>query len=155
MSTLYSTDKYGHKYQIIFLIEDFVVFACDPVLSFDVKAHGIKVKKNYYWDYTLCYELKDGALHMTMLEGLFASVPEIMGVKPEHVKSQRIWTYLFDIPVDYTGIWSIGKDFDFRFWSEDEKAKPTPFSPEVYKQNGFIRFEKGKVVEMELNPREN
>ena len=155
MNALYRTDRYGHKYQINFEIEDFVVFSCSPELSFDVRSHGIKVKRDIYWDYSLSYDVKDGVLHMTMLEGLFGSAPEIMGVKPDHSRSSRVLTYSFDIPVDYTGVWQIGKDFDFRFWSGDEKAKPTPFSPEVYKQNGFIRFEKGKVIEMELKPREN
>ena len=155
MNDLYRTDRYGHKYQINYLIDDFVVFSCLPELFFDVKAHGIKVKSGIYWDYSLSYDVKNGVLHMTMLEGNFGSASEIMGVKPDHGRSSRVLTYSFDIPVDYTGVWQIGKDFDFRFWSEDEKAKPTPFSPEVYKQNGFIRFEKGKVVEMELKPREN
>lgn len=153
MSALHSTDRYGHKYQINFEIEDFVVFSCSPELSFDVGAHGLKVRQDTDWDYSLSYNIKDGSLYMTMLEGNFGSAPEIMGVRPDHSRSRRLLTYRFDIPVDYTGVWQIGADFDFRFWSEDEKAKPTPFSPEVYKQNGFIRFEKGKVVEMELNSR--
>ena len=155
MSAIYATDKYGYKFQINFEIEDFVVFSCSPELSFDVGAYGLKIRQDMDWDYTLGYNIKDGSLYMTMLEGLFGSAPEIMGVKPDHSRSSRVLTYSFDIPVDYTGVWQIGKDFDFRFWPKNDWKERVPFSPEVYKQNGFVRFEKGNVVEMELKPREN
>ena len=78
---------------------------------------------------------------------------EILGVKPDHSRSRRLLTYHFDIPVDYTGVWQIGGDFDHRFWPKDDRVTPVPFSPEVYKQNGFIRFENGRVTEMKLSPR--
>lgn len=153
MSAIYATDKYGYKYQINFEIEDFVVFSCSPKLSFDVGAYGLKIRQDIDWDYTLGYNIKDGSLYMTMLEGNFGSFAEIMGVKPDHSRSRRLLTYRFDISVDYTGVWQIGSDFDHRFWPKDDKMCRVPFSPEVYKKNGFIRFVNGKVVEMELNPR--
>lgn len=153
MSAIYATDKYGYKFQINFEIEDFVVFLCSPELSFDVGAHGLKVRQDMYWDYSLGYNIKDGSLYMTMLEGNFGSVPEIMGVKPDHSRSRRLLTYHFDIPVDYTGVWQIGSDFDHRFWPKNDRTERVPFSTEVYKKNGFIRFVNGKVVGMELNSR--
>ncbi len=155
MNAIYSTDKYGNKYQIVFWNEDFVVFSCEPELSFDVKAHELKFKKGIHRDYTVSFEVKDGILFMTKLEGDFTKPGEVMGAKPDHIMGSKLWGYLFEVPTDYTGLWQIGNDFDQRFWPKDDRTHRVPFSPEVYKQNGFIRFEKGKVVEMELKPREN
>ena len=158
----YGMDEYGYKYsnQINNYDADVVVFGCEPPLLFDVKKHGLKINKREYSDYELCYELKDGVLYLSRLEfePAFLYKPmRIMGIEPVYpYPNNKLCSYaLGSVPVDYTGIWRIGADFDRRFWSEDEKAKPTPFCPEVYKQNGFIRFENGRAVETELKPRED
>ena len=155
-------DEYGYKCsnQINNYDADFVVFGCDPPLLFDVKKHGLKINKREVGDYDLYYELKDGALYLSRLEfePAFLYKPvQIMGTEPAFpYPNKRRCSYVFgSVPVDYTGVWQVGKDFDFRFWQGDEKANPTPFCPEVYKQNGFIRFENGRVVETELKPRED
>lgn len=153
-SAHYRTDKYGYKYQINTECE-YSVFGSEPALYFDIKAHGIKLQKWEYYDYLLRYEIRDGSLYLkcfSFIPALLFKPAPLFGVEPEAYA--RFYTYYFkDFLVDYTGVWSIGKDFDFRFWSGDEKAKPTPFCPEVFKQNGSIRFENGRVVDIELHPR--
>ena len=158
-SVHYVKDKYGYKCsnQINICDADFVVFGCEPPLIFDVKKHGLKINKRECGDYDLFYELKCGALYLSRLEFepkfLYKSV-EIMGVKPIYpYPNKKRCSYIFDsLPIDYTGIWQIGSDFDKRFWPKEDKLQKVPFSPEVYKKNGFIRFENGRVVEMELKP---
>ncbi len=159
-SVHYGKDLYGYKYsnQINNYDADTVVFSCEPPLLFDVKAHGLKIKKLEYSDYFLVYEVRDGSLYLCRLEfepALLHNAGKIMGAEPcRPYPNKHRCSYDFGaVPVDYTGIWSIGKDFDSRFWQGDEKAETTPFCPEVYKQNGFIRFENGSVVETELKPR--
>ena len=155
-------DVYGYKYsnEINNYDSDIVVFGCEPPLFFDVKAQGLKIKKREYGDYHLVYELREGTLYLTKLEfepALLFKPRAILGKEPcRPYPNKRRCVYDFGaVAVDYTGVWQVGKDFDFRFWQGDEKANPTPFCPEVYKQNGFIRFENGRVVETELKPRED
>ena len=158
----YGMDAYGYNYsnQINNSDADIVVFNCAPPLIFDVKSHGLKIKKRENGDYCLVYEIKEGALYLVSLElepALLFKPGAILGTEPRRpYPNKQRYLYTFGaIPVDYTGVFRIGKDFDIRFWQGDEKADPTPFCPEVYKQNGFIRFENGRVVETELKPREN
>ena len=153
-SAHYRTDKYGYKYQINTECE-YAVFGSEPALSFDIKAHGIRLRKKEYYDYSIRYEIRDGYLYLKDLS--FESTPcfkptAIFGAEPSKpYPNLRRYFYTFEPqPVDYTGVFRIGKDFDFRFWQGDEKANPTPFCPEVYKKNGFIRFEGGRVVETEI-----
>lgn len=158
-SVHYVKDTYGYKCsnQINNYDADFVVFGCEPPLIFDVKKHGLKINKRECGDYDLFYELKCGALYLSRLEFepkfLYKSV-EIMGVKPIYpYPNKKRCSYIFDsLPVDYTGLWQIGSDFDKHFWPKEDHLHRVPFSPEVYKNNGFIRFENGRVVEMELKP---
>ena len=161
-SVHYGKDLYGYKYsnQINNDDADTVVFGCEPPLLFDVKAHALKIKKLENSDYNLIYEIKEGALFLVRLEfepALLFMPGTILGTEPcrPYPNNQRCVYTFGEIPIDYTGVFRIGKDFDFRFWQGDEKANPTPFCPEVYKQNGFIRFENGRVVETELKPRED
>ncbi|MBQ1195190.1 MAG: hypothetical protein IIX44_03000 [Clostridia bacterium] len=161
-SVHYGKDAYGYNYsnQINNYDADIVVFGCEPPLLFDVKAHALKIKKLENSDYDLVYEIRNGALYLSRLEfepAVLYNVGKIMGAEPcrPYPNKRRCYYAFGAVPVDYTGILSIGKDFDFRFWQGDEKANPTPFCPEVYKQNGFIRFENGRVVETELKPRES
>ena len=148
-------DKYGYRCAIqISSEEDIVVFNSTPKLSFDLKEHGIKIKRSKYHDYTLHYVLKDGQIFLC---GFGAGFPfyrkkaQIFGADPYKYDNSK-WNHFDfdDIPVEYSGTLSIGRDFDKKYWTEDEKATPTPFSPEVYKENGYIKFEKGRVVEKEL-----
>lgn len=159
-SSHYGTDKYGYEYQntISDFDEGIDVFSCEPPLEFDIKALGLKIVTRKHGDYSVNYEIRGGALYLTELS--FESAPRfkptaIFGAEPfKPYPTLRRYYYIFEHqPVDYSGIFRIGKDFDFRFWQGDEKAKPTPFCPEAYKQNGYIRFEKGKIVEIELHPR--
>ena len=161
-SVHYGKDAYGYNYsnQINNYDADIVVFNCDPPLIFDVKAHGLKIKRLKYSDYNLVYEIKEGALYFVSLEfepALIFKPGVILGAEPSrpYPNNQRCVYTFGALPVDYTGVFRIGKDFDPRFWQGDEKANPTPFCPEVYKKNGFIRFENGSVVETELKPRES
>ena len=63
--------------------------------------------------------------------------------------------FSFDgIPVDYTGTLHIGKTFDDHFWKHDEKETPVPFSPETYRENGYIRIEEGIIIEKVLTVRD-
>ena len=154
-SAHYRTDKYGYKYKINTECE-YAVFGSEPALSFDIKAHGIKLQKKEYYDYSIRYEIRDGYLYWKDLS--FVPAPlfkptALFGTEPEVYA--RYSYYFKDLLVDYSGVWQVGKGFDFRFWPGDEKAKPTPFCPEVYKQNGFIRFENGRIVEIELHPRKD
>ncbi|MBQ4141226.1 MAG: hypothetical protein IJD70_07820 [Clostridia bacterium] len=162
LSTHRGIDKYGHKYSntVWAFEDDIVVFGCEPPLEFDIKAHGLKIVNKEHKEYDVDYEIKGGMLYLTGLS--FESPPifkpaELFGSTPlKPYPNLRRYFYTFEPhPVDYTGVWQIGKDFDFRFWPGDEKAKPTPFCPEVYKQNGFIRFENGRIVEIELHPRKD
>ncbi len=159
-SSHHGADRYGYKYQnnIWDSDSDIVVFSCEPPLEFDIKEHGLKIITKEHKDYAVDYKIEGGVLYLTGLA--FESTPrfkpaELFGSLPfKPYPTLRRYFYTFEPrTVDYTGVWSIGKDFDFRFWSGDEKAKPTPFCPEVYKQNGFIRFENGRVVDIELHPR--
>ena len=163
-STHRGIDKYGHRYSntVWAFEDDIVVFGCEPPLVFDIKEHGLMGKINKmkppYDDYGMTYDVKGGSLYLT--EFKFEAKPrfkpaELFGSTPlKPYPNLRRYFYTFEPqPVDYSGVWQVGKDFDFRFWQGDEKAKPTPFCPEVYKQNGFIRFEKGRAVEIVLQPR--
>ena len=157
-------DQYGHKYSntVWDFEHDIVVFGCEPPLLFDIKEYGLMKKINKvkapYDDYGMTYDIKGGALYL--IEFKFEAKPlvkppELFDTLPfKPYPTLRRYYYIFEHqPVDYSGVFRIGKDFDFDFWQGDEKAKPTTFRPEAYKQNGYICFEKGKIVEIELRPR--
>ena len=71
---------------------------------------------------------------------------QIFDKKAETLNNGKWSIFHFDnIPVEYTGTLSIGRSFDYRYWQHDEKTTPVPFSPDVFKENGYIKFEKGLV----------
>lgn len=154
-SAHYHTDPYGFRYQIqIATYDGIVIFDSTPPLSFDLKATGVKIKRGRNWDYTVAYEIKDAQLYLCRLEARFLKSPPLFGVEPTNPYSSRVFTYFFEnLPVNYNGLLTIGKDFDYKFWKHEDKARPVPFCKEVYKQNGFIQFENGRIIEQILKPR--
>ena len=48
----------------------------------------------------------------------------------------------------------IGKNFNDRYWKYDEKETPVPFSPDVYRENGYMKIEEGKIIEKTLTIRD-
>ena len=138
--------------------DDIVVFNSEPHLSFDFRKQGIRIRRSKYEDYVLCYVLKDGQVFLRRFEArlsFFSKKSRLMGVTAEEYNSGKWSIFVFDdIPVDYSGTLSIGRTFDYRYWNHDEKAFSVPFSPEVYKENGYIRIEKGAIVEKVLGMRE-
>ena len=156
ISTHYNTDKYGFRYAIVFINEtdDFVVFDSYPKLAFDFKEHGIKIKRSINYDYTLRYTLKDGRLYFCGFEARFSfwrKRAKLLGVPLTRDVHGRLSRFVFDkIPTDYSGTLTIGRRFDKSYWRDDEKAYPTPFSPEAYKENGYLTLENGVVVKTEL-----
>lgn len=152
-------DQYGYRCAVDIDSEDddIVVFDSTPHLSFDFKKHGIKIRHSKYDDYVLRYILKNGQLFLRGFEArlsFFSRNTQIMGKSSQTYNNGRWSVFLFDdIPVDYSGVLSIGKAFDYRYWPHDDKITPVPFSPEVYKENGFRKLEKGTVTDIELHSR--
>ena len=83
---------------------------------------------------------------------LLCKKSQIFGANAETINKGKWSIFHFDeIPLEYTGTLSIGKTFDHQYWEHDEKTIPVPFSPEVYKENGYIKLEKGKITEKDIN----
>ncbi len=157
MSRYYYTDKYGYRCGVDITSEDddIVVFSSTPNLSFDFKKYGIKIRRSKHYDYILSYVLKDGQILLHSFAthlSFFGGKSPIMGVTATKQGDGKWSIFNFDdICIDYSGTLSIGRTFDYRYWNHDEKMTPVPFSPEVYKENGYIELEKGKIVKKELN----
>ena len=66
MSRYYYIDKYGYRCGVDITGEgdDIVVFNSTPNLSFDLKKHGVKIRRSKYEDYILTYVLKDGQIFL-------------------------------------------------------------------------------------------
>ena len=152
------TDRYGYRCtaEIINLDEDVAVFDSMPHGFFDFRKHGIKIRRSRYEDYRLILVIRDGRIYLREFSAqlsYFSRKRKLLGAEAQSLGDGTWRTFrLADIPLDYSGILRIGADFDERFWRHDEKASPIPFSPDVYRQNGHIRFENGVAVEKELNP---
>ena len=152
-------DNYGYRCEVELICDDIVVFDSTPKLSFDLKEYGIKIKHSDYYDYLLRFVIKDEQLFLCEIEtclSLFCKNIKLFGVTAEKINNGSKWRiFRFDdVPADYTGTLNIGKTFDLKYWQHDEKAIPVPFRPDVYKENGHIKFEKGKIVEKTLFSRE-
>lgn len=157
----YLTDKYGYKYSVTVSADDHVVFDSTPPLSFDTKAHGLRIVKNknrenlpVYTDYDTFFTIKDAVLYFTAISARLRRFPHptaLFGVEPHRLGDGKLSIYEFSVPMtDYSGILSIGKDFDFSFWPKNDYTHLVPFCPEVYKQNGYIKIENGKVIEINV-----
>ena len=149
-------DRYGYHcgIEIVSEDDDLVVFNSKPSLSFDLKKHGIKIRHSDHYDYILRYVLRDGQIFLRGIEAqlsVFHKNAQIFGVNAKAYSKEKRSIFVFDdIPVEYSGTLHIGKAFDHQYWAHDEKTAPVPFSPEVYKENGYIKFEKGTMTEKEL-----
>ncbi len=157
-SAHYYTDQYGYRCEIDIICEDdTVVFNSTPHLSFDLKKHGIKIRRSKYDDYVLSYVLKDGQIFLRSLAthlSFFSKSSQVMGVTAKKHGDGKWSIFPFDdIPIDYSGALSIGKAFDYSYWKDDDRITPVEFSPKAYKQNGYIKLEKGKITEVELHSR--
>ena len=149
------TDQYGYRCEIDIINEDdIVVFNSTPHLSFDLKEHKIKIRHSKHNDYLLSYVLKDGKIFLRSFAArlsLLSKNSQIRGVTATKLGDGKWSIFNFDdVFVDYSGTLSIGKTFDYSYWSHEDKETPVPFSPEVYKKNGYIKLEKGRIVEKKL-----
>ncbi len=155
------TDKYGYRCAVDIINEDddTVVFDSTPHLSFDFKKYGIQIRRFGHYDYVMTYVIKNGRIYLRGFEARPSFVgrnSQIRGLDAEVLTIGKQRRFLFnDIPTDYSGILRMGKGFDDCVWKHDEKAMPVPFSSDVYKENGYMKFEKGIVVEKELNRKED
>ena len=142
-------DRLGKTYSIDVFTEDgTVVFNSTPPLSLDIYKFGIKLKRKPFNPYTIVYTIKDGTIYLTRLNVFSKTAPEIFGVKSQKLFDSDILTYEFDnIPTDYSGTLTVGKNFDMKYWSDDDRSTPVPFSPEVYKEIGYIKIENGLITE--------
>jgi len=138
------TDSRGLRGEIaVFTDDDSVVFGSTPPLCFDWRAAGCAPWRGEYY---LMVHLTAEGLYLTNLSAKFLlPPPAIFGVKPTRQFRLR-WAWHFDdLPWDYTGTLSLGRDFDPRFWPENDYTERVPFSPEVYRENGEVRLERGIV----------
>ena len=147
-------DQYGYRCGIEMMSEDIVVFDSTPNLSFDFKKYGIKIRRSKNYDYILHYAIKNEQLFLCKIEvclSLGSKKSQIFGVNAETIDNGKWSIFHFDdMPWEYTGILSIGRNFDDRNWKHDEKATPVPFSPDAYMENGYVKFEKGRITEKSL-----
>ena len=147
-------DQYGYRCAVEIMSDDMVVFDSTPNVCFDLKKHGIKIRHSPNYDYVLRYVIKEEQLFLCGMEARLSFLckkARIFGVESETFNKGKWNIFHFDnIPVEYTGTMSIGKAFDDRYWKQDEKVTPVPFSPEAYKENGYIKFEKGTIIEKTL-----
>ena len=145
------TDKLGYRCAVEIGSEDgFVVFDSAPKLAFDFTEHGVRIKRKKHLDCVVTFVIKDNRIFLRAFDACLSilSKKQMLGVAAQRYGDGKWSRFEFnDILVDYSGTLNIGKDFDYRFWKHDDKATSVPFSPEVYKQNGYIRFENGVVVE--------
>ncbi len=134
---------------------DLVVFESTPKLSFDFRAHKIKIRKSKVTDYKLIYQLKHDRLFLCAVftrPSFFSRNKQIFGVSPEWFDNHKWALYrVDDIPSSYSGTLKVGKDFDYTHWQHDDKMYPVPFTPEVYQKNGYARFENGILTELFLD----
>jgi len=150
-------DPYGYRCEVEIISDDIVVFNSTPNLCFDFKKNGIKIRRSKHYDYILRYVIKNEQIFLRDIEARLSHVcpPLIFGVEAEMFNREKWSIFHFDdIPVKYTGTLSIGKSFDYRYWKHDEKATPVPFSPDVYKEIGYLQLEEGKIVEKVLTLRD-
>ncbi len=151
-------DSYGYRCGVEIISDDVVVFNSSPSLCFDFKKHGIKIRRSENYDYILRYAINNERLFLCGIEARlspFCKGSHIFGVTAEASNTGKWNIFSFDgIPVDYTGTLHIGKTFDDHFWKHDEKATPVPFSPEAYRENGYIRIEEGIIIEKVLTVRD-
>ena len=151
-------DQYGYRCEVEIMSDDIVVFNSTPNLCFDFKKHGIKLRHSKYDDYVLHYAIKNEQLFLCKIEArlsLLCKKSQIFGVNAETINKGKWSIFNFDeIPLEYTGTLSIGKTFDYRYWEHDEKVTPVPFSPDVYKESGYLQLEKGTIIENVLTFRE-
>ena len=151
-------DQYGYQCEVEIISDDIVVFKSTPNLCFDFKEHGIKIRRSQHYDYILRYVIKNEQLFLRGFETCLSRLcneSSIFGVKAETLNNGKWSIFHFDdIPVKYTGTLSIGKSFDYRYWRHDEKVSPVPFSPDVYKENGYLQLENGTIMEKVLTFRE-
>ena len=147
-------DRYGYRCEIEIISDDIVVFNSTPHLCFDFKKHGIRIRRSKYYDYILQYVIKNEQLCLRGIQtrlSLLCKESQIFGAKAETLHEGKWSIFHFDdIPVDYTGTLRIGKDFDYCYWKHDEKAAPVPFSPNVYKESGYMQFKQGTMIEKVL-----
>ena len=154
----YLTDKYGYKYAVTVSTDDVVVFDSTPPLSFDAKAHRFRIVKNknrenlpVCTDYDLFFTIKDNKLYFTAISAQMRCFPyptALFDVKPNRLGDGKWSIYEFSKPMtDYTGILSIGKDFDLSFWPKNDYTHHVPFCHAAYKQNGYMKIENGLVIE--------
>lgn len=154
----YLTDKYGYKYAVTVSTDDLVVFDSAPSLEFDIKEHGLRIVKNknpgkipVYTDYDILFKIEDDTLYFTALHAhmrRFPKPPLLFGVEPHRLGDGKWSAYDFCIPMtSYTGTLSVGREFDTKFYPKNDYTHPIPFCPEVYKQNGYIKIENGRVTE--------
>ena len=147
-------DHYGYQCEVEIMSDDIVVFNSTPNLCFDFKKHGIKLRHSKYYDYVLHYAIKNEQLFLCKIEArlsLLCKKSQIFGVNAETISKGKWSIFHFDeIPLEYTGTLSIGRSFDYRYWQHDEKTASVPFSPDVFKENGYMKFEKGRIIEKSL-----
>lgn len=147
------TDARGHICEIEIIDEqgDLVVFDSTPRLSFDPVAHGIRIRRSRFYDYSLVYKIKDGNLYFCALKthpSVFSRKKTILDALPKQLGDGRWVIYDFgDMLCDYSGKLTIGKDFDMQYMPCDDKARSVPFCPEVYKKNGYMIIENGRITE--------
>ena len=145
------TDLRGNRYQVIVETNDkTVVFDSLPPLAFDVAEHRIPLKRSEPYTYSMTYRIENGVLYLLCLEARmrrFGKKPRLYGVAP--VPCGNDWyVYTFAQTVcDYTGKLAVGREFDRSAWTHDEKARPVPFAPHVYRKIGCLEFQNGNVTE--------
>lgn len=135
--------------------EDFVVFSTDPPLGPDLSRLGLDGERR-----TIFYRIAEGQLWLDMCWGefrrrFFRRLPVIDGVEAvrscmvERVprsENPRMWEYVFDRPADFTGTMLIGRDFDMRFWPENEYTERVPCNPDVYRIVERLTFTAGRLT---------
>jgi len=147
-------DQNGYRCEVEIMSDDIVVFNSTPNLCFDFKKYGIKIRHSRYYDYILHYVIKNEQLFLCKIEthlSFLCKKSKILGVNSEAINKGKWSIFNFaDIPSEYTGTLSIGRTFDYHNWKHDEKTIPVPFYPDAYKENGYIKFEKGRIIEKSL-----
>lgn len=135
--------------------EDFVVFETTPPLGPDLSLLGLDGERR-----TIFYRIQGGQLRLESLMGEFRRrpfrrLPEIDGVGAVQLctsesvprcENPRMWGYGFGRPSDFTGTMLIGRDFDMRFWPENEYAERVPCNPDVYRVVERLIFTDGRLI---------
>ena len=151
------TDKRGYRCAIEIISDDgIVVFDSLPKLSFYFSAYGVKIKRWKQYDCVVTYVIKDKRIFLRSFDAILSlfSQKQMLGATVQRLGDGKWSRFEFDdILVDYSGTLNIGKNFDYRFWKHEDKATEVPFSPEVYKENGSIVFEKGSIVSVKCSAR--